>query len=132
MSPTGMLISSSFTNAENTRPMSREGSLLRSMKPSRATALISESSAALEQLNNDIITAQEKLIHLVKCLDNMPASDSHSIAGNVSPVAKKDRKKFVLRRKKNKSSSNPSDAPSTSLSESEAGITFLFCFCCPK
>jgi len=120
MSPTGLHMSASFSNPDNLGPMSREGSLLRNMKPSRAAVLISESSAALDQLNNEIIIAQEKLIHLVKCADNMPASDSHSTAGNVSPVAKKDRRKFVLRRKKNKSNSSASEAPvSASLSESD-------------
>ena len=117
-SPTGgIIMSASFSNADS-MPMSREGSLLRNMKPSRAAALISESSAALDGLTNEMTLAQEKLIRLVKCADSMPASDSHSTAGNVSPLPKKDRRKFVLRRKKKSSSSNCEP----SLSESDTGI----------
>lgn len=130
-SPTsGIVMSASFSNADG-MPMSREGSLLRNMKPSRAAALISESSVALDGLTNEMTLAQEKLIRLVKCADSMPSSDSHSTAGNVSPLPKKDRRKFVLRRKKNKSSSSNCDP---SLSESETGIqmtifpVFFLCY----
>lgn len=123
-SPTsGIIMSASFTNADS-MPMSREGSLLRNMKPSRAAALISESSAALDGLANEMTLAQEKLIRLVKCADSMPASDSHSTAGNVSPLPKKDRRKFVLRRKKNKSSSSNCE-PSLSESDTASGSSNL-------
>ncbi|XP_032783250.1 oxysterol-binding protein-related protein 3 isoform X1 [Daphnia magna] len=127
MSPTGvggLHVSTSFGTAESLMPMSREGSLMRNLKPSRANMLLSESSAALEQLNNDIVSAQERLIHLVKCAGAWShSSDSQSTTGNISPATKKDRKKFVLRRKKNKSntSTNSAEPPaSASMSESES------------
>lgn len=129
MSPTGvggLHVSSSFGTAESLMPISREGSLMRSLKPSRANMLLSESSAALEQLNNDIVSAQERLIHLVKCAGAWShSSDTQSTTGNISPATKKDRKKFVLRRKKNKSntSTNSAEPPaSASMSESESGM----------
>lgn len=129
MSPTGvggLHVSTSFGTAESLMPMSREGSLMRNLKPSRANMLLSESSAALEQLNNDIVSAQERLIHLVKCAGAWShSSDSQSTTGNISPATKKDRKKFVLRRKKNKSntSTNSAEPPaSASMSESESGL----------
>lgn len=125
MSPTGLHVSTSFGNAESLMPMSREGSLMRSLKPSRANMLLSESSAALEQLNNDIVSAQERLIHLVKCAGAWThSSDTQSTTGNISPATKKDRKKFVLRRKKNKSNTSTTSAEppaSASMSESESG-----------
>lgn len=128
MSPTGIHVSNSFSTAESLMPISREGSLMRSLKPSRANMLLSESSAALEQLNNDIVSAQERLIHLVKCAGAWTqSSDTQSTTGNISPATKKDRKKFVLRRKKNKSNtSNTSAEPpaSASMSESESGQLF--------
>ncbi|EFX82655.1 hypothetical protein DAPPUDRAFT_48987 [Daphnia pulex] len=114
MSPTGgggLHVSSSFGTAESLMPISREGSLMRNLKPSRANMLLSESSAALEQLNNDIVSAQERLIHLVKCAGAWShSSDSQSTTGNISPATKKDRKKFVLRRKKNKSNTSTNSA----------------------
>ena len=58
--------------------MSREGSLLRSLKPSRAIALIGESSVALEQVSNDLLNAQDKLLHLVKWAEAWSAADTQS------------------------------------------------------
>lgn len=112
---------------------------MRNLKPSRANMLLAESTSALDQLNNDIVAAQERLIGLIKSagawtgsglgLGVCPSPDSHSTVsgvGNVSPATagKKDRRKFVLRRKKNKSSSQPNAEPtaSASVSESESGI----------
>ena len=129
LSPSGIHVSASFSTGvgESLAPMSREGSLLRSLKPSRAIALIGESSVALEQVSNDLLNAQDKLLHLVKWAEAWSAADTQSTTGNTSPVTgttKKERRKFVLRRKKksNSSGSAVSDvAASASVSESEAG-----------
>lgn len=125
VSPGTIHVSNSFGAADNLMPMSREGSLLRNLKPSRANLIMNESAAALEQLGNDIVAAQERLSVLVKSAGSWShSSDVQSTAGNVSPAAKKDRKKFVLRRRKNKSTSSTTntEAPaSASMSESESG-----------
>lgn len=113
-----------FDAVDNVPPMSREGSLPRNLKPSRAAGLISESSVALEQLNHELLHAQDRLHHLRKLAETWPSPDNHSVAGNISPAGKKDRKKFVLRRKKNKSTSSISEAPA-STSESEAGTVAI-------
>ena len=124
VSPGGIHVSNSFGN-DNLLPISREGSLMRSLKPSRANVIMNESAAALEQLNNDIVAAQERLSVLIKSAGTWNHScDAQSTTGNVSPATKKDRKKFVLRRRKNKSTSSTGqmEAPaSASMSESESG-----------
>lgn len=123
VSPGGIHVSNSFGN-DNLLPISREGSLMRSLKPSRANVIMNESAAALEQLNNEIVAAQERLSVLVKSAGAWSHCDAHSTTGNVSPATKKDRKKFVLRRRKNKSTSSTghAEAPaSASMSESESG-----------
>ena len=109
-------------------PISREGSLMRNIKTSRANMLLSESSASLEQVSNDISAAQDRLIQLVKVAGAWSShsfnADAHSVAGNVSPAAKKDRRKFVLRRRKNKTNSTSEPPASASMSESESGQIF--------
>ncbi len=104
---------------------------MRSFKSSRANMLLAESNAALDQLNNDIVAAQERLIGLIKSAGAWgQPSPEVGTAESVSPAAKSGgRRKFVLRRKKNKTAAGQDQAAashheppaSASVSESESG-----------
>lgn len=101
--------------------------------------LLAESNAALDQLNNDIVAAQERLIGLIKSAGAWgQPSPEVGAAESVSPAAKSaGRRKFVLRRKKNKTAataagqdqaavSHHEPPASASVSESESGKNLNF------
>lgn len=100
--------------------------------------LLAESNAALDQLNNDIVAAQERLIGLIKSAGAWgQPSPEVGAAESVSPAAKSaGRRKFVLRRKKNKTAaasgqdqaaaSHHEPPASASVSESESGKILNF------